>query len=131
MERAIFPSSVALISQADQDHFEELWSRRRPGTPSDPIGLKSYFAVRRVIEALDPEAGNTRTRVRDRIEARLVGGEAGARSTGLERLAMIEAGEIVPFPVELFPLPALVPAAPDSTELLPFGFGEGFDPDTR
>lgn len=126
MERAIFPSSVALISADDQARFEELWSRRRPGSPSDPIGLKTFFAVRRVIDALDPDAGNTRTRVRDRIEAGLIGGGVARGETGLERLAMIEGGAIVPFPAHIFPVPRLAPAPVDSMELLPFDFEDDF-----
>jgi len=119
MQRAVFPSSVALISSADQENFDSLWSRRRPGTPSDPIGLKTYFATRRVIEALDPEAGTTRLRVRDRIEAGLLGGDTSGRGTGLERLSIIEGDQIVSFPAQIFPLARPTAAPADSNEVLP------------
>ena len=124
MHRAIFPSSAALISESDEAHFDTLWSRRHRATARNPNGidLKTYYAVRRVIAGLDRESGNTRTRLRDRVETGLMAGSVdeadGAR--GLERLRMIEGSEVAAFPVELFPAGAPAPA-PSDTLRAPFG----------
>ena len=121
MHRALFPSSAALISTDDEAHFDQLWSRRHRSVPRDKnrIDLKSYFAARRVIEALDRESGTTRVRLRDRIEDGFLAGDASGSVSGrkLERLRMIEEGEIVAFPTELFPLADFAVAPADTLEL--------------
>ena len=121
LDRAIFPSDVALIPEDERLRFERLWDRRFPSSASNAFGLKTYFAVHRVVEALDRESGNTRQRLRDRIEGGFLsaaGGETGPGG-GLQRLRMIQDGRIREFPSELFPGLARASAPVDST-LMPF-----------
>ncbi len=124
MHRAVFPSSAALISESDEAHFDSLWGRRHRSTPRNPNGidLKTYYAVRRVIAALDRESGNTRARLRTRVETGLMAGsvEQDPGTSALGRLRMIEDDDVVAFPVDLFPGSAPAPA-PADTLRVPFG----------
>ena len=111
MEQAVVPSEVALIPEARRQRFEQLWRRRFPGTPSSSIGLKSYMATTRIIDALDAEGGDTRQRLRSRIEIGLLeaGPEDGAM--GSQPLRVVRNGQLVALPVGLFP--GLAPPEPE------------------
>lgn len=124
LDRAVFPSDVALIPEADRQRFDQLWARRYPASPNNAFGLKTFFAARHVIEVLDREAGNTRQRARDRLEAAFFAGGGEAAALGLPPLRMFQEGGVVVFPSELFPMlavtaPADTLAAPESFEELP------------
>lgn len=114
LDRAVFPSDVALIPEIERERFESLWQRRYPSSPSNAFGLKTYFAARHVIEVLDRETGNTRLRARDRLEAAFFAGGGETATRGLQPLRMIDGSSILAFPAEVFPI-ALVAAAPVDT----------------
>ena len=120
LDRAVFPSDVALIPEEQRERFEELWSRRFRQRASNPFGLKSYFGLRRIIEGLDPQGGNTRDRLRASLEAGLLGQSGGiAVAGGLERLRIVHDGQIEAFPVALFPSLARVGVPLDRAEPFP------------
>jgi branched-chain amino acid transport system substrate-binding protein len=103
LERAVFPSDVAAVPEEERQRFEELWRRRTPGSPPDAIGLKSYFAMRSVVGALDRETGNTRQRVRDRLDAILLSGGEASQAGLLQPLRVVQDGRVTVFPAAAFP----------------------------
>jgi branched-chain amino acid transport system substrate-binding protein len=107
MEQAVVPSDVALIPEARRERFEELWGRRFPNSPSTAIGLKGYLAAVRVIEALDPEGGDTRARLRSRLERGLEAPDPAATEDSSQPLRVIRDGRLEALPVAL--LPGLAP----------------------
>lgn len=106
LERAIFPSEIALMEQAQRDRFEQLWrSQRGSDQGVSPFALKTYFATALVLEAA---AAGART---PRDVQRHLGAQFAARAHGqgadpLVSLRVVEAGVIAPFPVAAFPTPA-------------------------
>jgi branched-chain amino acid transport system substrate-binding protein len=118
LDRAIFPTDMALIPEAERARFEELWQRRYPSTSSSPFALKTYFAVRSVLEAIH-EGIRSREDLQAYLEQQLsFGGETGAR-LGMEKLRMLEDGQAEAFPVALFPRSAAEPELP--VLFFPFG----------
>jgi ABC-type branched-subunit amino acid transport system substrate-binding protein len=103
MEQAVVPSEVALIPEARRQRFEELWRRRHPGTPSSSIGLKSFMATTRIIDALDPEGGDTRQRRRSRIETGLLEADPQDGAMSSQPLRVVRNGSLEALPVSLFP----------------------------
>ncbi len=111
MEQAVVPSEVALIPEARRQRFEELWRRRFPGTPSSSIGLKSFMATSRIIDALDPEGGDTRQRLRARIEIGLLEADPQDGAMNSQPLRVVRNGSLEALPVALFP--GLAPPEPE------------------
>ncbi|HEX9641200.1 MAG TPA: penicillin-binding protein activator [Candidatus Krumholzibacteria bacterium] len=107
LDRALFPSDIALIPEAERERFHELWDRRYRGQPSNPFALKSYFAVRRVLEAM-ADGADSRESLQQYFEEHFSIGGADRR-LGLEKLRMLVDGKFEPFPVEIFPVVATVP----------------------
>jgi len=101
LDRAIFPSDIALIPNAERDRFDALWRRRFPGSPSSPFALKTYFAVQQILLALE-EGVEGRDAMRVHLDRRLGFGGESAR-LGLEKLRMLVDGEVQPFPLDIFP----------------------------
>lgn len=99
MDRAIFPSDLALIPEAEKQRFSELWRRKHGQRPSSDFALKGWFSMRAIVEAL---AGGARDReaLREELAGRFATGVGGA---GIERLRILDAGSIKPLPAELFP----------------------------
>jgi ABC-type branched-subunit amino acid transport system substrate-binding protein len=111
MEQAVVPSDVAMIPEARRQRFEELWERRYPRTPSSPISLKAYMATLRIIDALAPDALNTRQRLTSRLASGLAEGDGSEGDRTSQRLRFVDGGELRALPVGLFP--GLAFAAPD------------------
>jgi branched-chain amino acid transport system substrate-binding protein len=114
MDRAIFPSDIALIPERERTRFETQWSRRFRESASNPFGLKSYFALRFVLESLESRPG-TRLRLREQLEQRLEFSSDDPGGSGLDKLRMMDGREIVSFPAHLFPW--LLTERPRETEL--------------
>ena len=115
MEQAVMPSEVALIPEQRRQRFEDLWRRRFPSTSSTPIGLKSYMATLTLIEALDPEGGDTRQRLRARLDAGFVEMDTSEGDESAVPLRVVRAGSLVGLPIAIFP--GLV--VPEPEEFLP------------
>ncbi|RKZ11370.1 hypothetical protein DRQ32_06090 [bacterium] len=103
MEQAVVPSDVALIPEARRQRFEDLWRRRYPHTPSSSIGMKSFMATSRIIDALDPEGMDTRQRLRERLEVGLQEGDEDGGAASSQPLRVVRASELVALPVALLP----------------------------
>ena len=101
LDRAVFPSDIALIPDAEARRFESAWSKRFPGQPSNAFALKSYFALRLVMEGLEAGQRTPASLQRWLVERLKLGGDD--LTLGLENLRVIQGGEYVPFPVGDFP----------------------------
>lgn len=117
LDRAIVPSDLALVSESDREHFERQWRRRFTDRAASPFAMKTYFALWRVIDSLDPEGNDTRERLRAAIESGLFAGDGAYEFRGgLEKLRVIVDEEIEAFPVAAFPQ-LTPPPAPSFEEL--------------
>jgi branched-chain amino acid transport system substrate-binding protein len=121
LDRAVIPSDQALVSQEQSEHFARQWRRRFPERAASPFAQKSYFAMRRVIDSLDPDGEDTRERLRSKIEsAFLMPGESG--DSPFEKLRVLVDGSPRLFPVADFPglTAPMADAAMDSLEFFDF-----------
>ncbi len=116
LDRAVVPSDQALVSQAESEHFARQWRRRFPERAANPFAQKSYFAMRRVINSLDPTGEDTRERLRSKIAAAFLAPGLQGGSPFL-KLRVLAEGKEFPFPVEDFPgLQNPPPAEADSLD---------------
>lgn len=108
LDRALFPSDIALIPNAERDRFETLWRRRFAGAPPSPFALKTYFAVQQVLTAIE-EGVDGRVAMQAHLDATFgFGGDSAL--LGLEKLRMLVDGEVELFPVGIFPVRTTDPA---------------------
>ncbi len=99
LDRALFPSDIALIPPSDRDRFEDLWRRRFPQVSSNPFGLKTYFAVKAVLDAYDQGARSRE----EMLTALAMHIDGGGGALGLDKLRMVQGTGIEPFPYTAFP----------------------------
>jgi ABC-type branched-subunit amino acid transport system substrate-binding protein len=102
LDRAIFPSDIALIPEGERARFEELWERRFRQSSVNPFALKTYYAVRQILTAI---SGGARTRddLLTAMQQALSFEGEGGRRLGMEKLRVLDEGKIEPFPVGVFP----------------------------
>jgi len=103
LDRALFPSDIAQIPEAERARFEELWERRFRGQASNPFALKTFFAVQLLLTGI--EAGNVSRQSLQAYLERELSFSAAGDALGLEKLRMLVDGRAEPFPVEMFPEP--------------------------
>jgi branched-chain amino acid transport system substrate-binding protein len=118
MDRAVVPSDQAMVSQEEAEHFTRQWRRRFPQRAASPFAEKSYFAMRRVLESLDPSGEDTRERLRNKIEsAALSSGRHG--ESPFQKLRVLTPDGAEAFPVEDLPglQEAEATALPDSSAI--------------
>jgi branched-chain amino acid transport system substrate-binding protein len=102
LDRALFPSDIAQIPESERQRFEELWERRYRGQPSSQFALKTYFAVGRILDAMDSGADS-----REALQVYFEEHFSSQGVLGLEKLRMLVDGKFEPFPVGMFPVAAL------------------------
>ncbi len=125
LEGAIFPSETALMAPGESERFQSLWKRRFHDDEVNPFALKTYFATRRLLDAIHGGARSRRA-VSEELSQNLVPSDRARNLVSTESaLRMLENGKVVPFPSEVFadPIGPVLPDAPPArdTEPVPRG----------
>jgi branched-chain amino acid transport system substrate-binding protein len=114
LEGAIFPSETALMAPGESDRFQTLWKRRFHDDEVNPFALKTYFATRRLLDAIHGGA-RTRRAVSEELGQNLVPSDRTRTLASTESaLRMLENGKVVPFPSGVFsdPIGPVLPETP-------------------
>lgn len=125
LEGAIFPSETALMAPGERERFQELWKRRYHDDEVNPFALKTYFATRRLLNAIQGGA-RSRSALSEELIQNIIPTDRSRNLLSNESsLRMLENGKVVPFPSEVFgdPIGPILPDLPSPNEQLPASGG--------